>query len=152
VSDKDGDGVPDAKDNCPEVTGSAEQQGCPEAQKVAITDDRIEIKETVLFKTASGTVRDVSYGLLEQVANVLKAHPEIGKVRVDGHTDDRGDAAKNKELSLRRAKAVVKFLVEKGVPAERLTAEGHGEEAPLAGNESEAGREKNRRVEFVIQR
>lgn len=74
----------------------------------------------------------------------------IKKVRVEGHTDDRGDAARNLVLSSRRAKAVQGWLVEHGVAQQRLEAQGFGADRPIASNERSAGRAKNRRVGFVI--
>jgi outer membrane protein OmpA-like peptidoglycan-associated protein len=81
---------------------------------------------------------------------VLGAHPEITRVRVEGHTDDQGDDAYNKRLSQRRAEAVVAYLARKGVARDRLEPMGFGEERPKAPNASKEGRATNRRVELVI--
>lgn len=88
--------------------------------------------------------------MLDNVAQVLSAHPEIKRVNIEGHTDNVGDAAKNKDLSDRRAKAVVKYLASKGVDAARLNGVGFGAERPVADNATDAGRANNRRVDFVI--
>ena len=87
---------------------------------------------------------------LREVARVLTVHPEIERMRVEGHTDDRSTEQYNLNLSQRRAEAVVDFLVEQGVARERLVAQGIGEGQPIADNKTASGRSKNRRVEFVF--
>ena len=72
------------------------------------------------------------------------------KVRVEGHTDNKGNDKKNKELSQTRAEAVVAYLVDHGVEASRMVAEGFGEENPIADNKTKEGREENRRVEIHV--
>jgi outer membrane protein OmpA-like peptidoglycan-associated protein len=91
-----------------------------------------------------------SFPLLNNVADVIKSHPDITKVQVEGHTDSRGNDDANQSLSERRAQSVVKYLISRGVAAERLTAVGFGESKPIADNNTNAGRSTNRRVEFVI--
>ena len=91
-----------------------------------------------------------SYKLLDNVAAVIKSHPEITLMRVEGHTDDRGNDAKNQTLSEKRAESVVKYLVKKGVERGRLEPQGFGESKPIADNNTNEGRSTNRRVEFVI--
>jgi outer membrane protein OmpA-like peptidoglycan-associated protein len=87
---------------------------------------------------------------LNQVANVLKNHPELLKLEVEGHTDDRGPAAMNTRLSLARARAVVQALMRRGVSPTRLVAKGAGPSRPVADNRTSQGRERNRRVEFRV--
>ncbi|HYG66893.1 MAG TPA: OmpA family protein, partial [Anaeromyxobacteraceae bacterium] len=87
---------------------------------------------------------------LDAIAGILEAHPEIGRIRVEGHTDDVGSAAYNKDLSQRRAESVVSALAARGVPRERLVPVGYGFERPVASNATALGRAKNRRVEFTI--
>src|SRR5690606_24891399 len=89
--------------------------------------------------------------VLEAVAKVLSEHPEIKRVRVEGHTDNRGAAALNKRLSAARAASVVGWLTKHGIDKERLTSEGFGPDRPIATNQDEAGRSLNRRVEFHIE-
>lgn len=149
-TDKDGDGVVDRLDNCPEEPGQAKNQGCKKPQLVVITPDKLEIRERVHFRTNSAQVRGRSRELLDNVARVLLAHPEIEEVRVEGHTDDRGPEDENQELSRRRADSVMSYLIEQGVPAERLVAKGFGESDPVESNETRAGRAANRRVELHI--
>lgn len=150
-TDRDGDGVVDRLDNCPDEAGTAENQGCVARQQVQITEGRLVILDKVYFATNRDTIQSRSFRLLDNVARVLNAHPEIQRVRVEGHTDDRGDDAKNLELSQRRAEAVVEYLVTRGsVARERLDARGFGETAPLESNDTPTGRANNRRVEFNL--
>ena len=88
--------------------------------------------------------------MLENIARVLTAHPEIAKVRVEGFTDNVGKADQNQKLSDARAASVVAFLVKEGIAAERLEAIGHGQDNPIADNKTAKGRATNRRVEFNI--
>ena len=84
------------------------------------------------------------------VSGILKERDDIRKVEVQGHTDADGDDTHNLELSQARAEAVVAYLVKKGIAADRLTAKGYGETKPLVPNDSKANKQKNRRVQFVI--
>jgi outer membrane protein OmpA-like peptidoglycan-associated protein len=148
--DRDGDTVVDRLDNCPDEKGTPENAGCAAKQLVVIKADKLEILDKVFFATGKDVIQKKSFGLLDNVASVLNAHPEIKHVRVEGHTDNAGDAAKNKDLSTRRAASVVKYLVGKGVLAERLVSEGFGQDRPIADNATADGKAQNRRVEFVI--
>ena len=110
-------------------------------------------REQVEFKTGSaalaadaGTAR-----ILDAVLDVLQKHPEIKKVRVEGHTDNQGTAANNKTLSAQRADTVVKWLSGKGIDKSRLSSQGFGQEKPIADNKTAEGRKINRRVEFHIE-
>lgn len=148
--DRDGDTVVDRLDNCPDEPGPPENGGCAKKQLVVLTDAKIEIKDKVFFKTNSDVIEKKSFALLDNVAAVLQAHPELAKIRVEGHTDNVGDAAYNKDLSGRRAASVRKYLMGKGVLETRLDSAGFGMEKPIAPNDNEAGRSQNRRVEFLI--
>jgi outer membrane protein OmpA-like peptidoglycan-associated protein len=83
---------------------------------------------------------------------VLKNHPEIVKLRVEGHTDSQGSSSSNLTLSQARAQAVLTYLTNAGVPADRLSSEGYGEDRPLDKRETRAAWEKNRRVELMVER
>ncbi|MHA7631517.1 OmpA family protein [Corallococcus sp. M7] len=151
-ADNDGDAVADAVDNCPMVPGPATNQGCPAKQKqlVVITHDRLEIREKVYFASGKARVLPRSFKLLEQVASVINAHPELKRILVEGHTDSRGRPETNRTLSQQRASAVVQFLETRGVSTVRLMAVGRGPDVPVASNNTASGRELNRRVEFHI--
>ncbi|HEY1087181.1 MAG TPA: OmpA family protein, partial [Archangium sp.] len=153
LKDRDEDTVEDARDNCPDVKGLVDNQGCPAAERqlVIITQDKLVISDKIYFATAKATILPVSFPLLNQVAQVLRTHPEIPLVTVEGHTDDQGSAKLNRKLSLNRAKAVVAYLVHQGVDASRLNAMGFGPDRPADTNKTDAGRANNRRVEFIIE-
>lgn len=150
--DEDGDGVVDRFDACRTVKGPATNQGCPatERQLVVITRERLVIRDKVYFASGKAVVLPRSAALLAQIARVLKEHPEIERVSVDGHTDDRGDRQMNQKLSEARAAAVRETLVAAGVAKERISSRGFGPDQPVQPNATPAGREANRRVEFVI--
>ncbi len=150
--DKDNDGVPDDKDKCPDIPGKADLDGCPPPtpQKVKLTADKIEILEMVFFETNKAVIKKESFGILDDVAKVLRDNAFIKKLRVEGHTDSTGDAKKNMVLSQKRAEAVREYLIGQGVAADRLVAEGFGPTRPIADNKTKEGKAQNRRVEFVI--
>ena len=120
-------------------------------QRVTVTASKLELQEKVYFDTGKATIKPASFGLLDEVAQVLVAHPEVKKVRIEGHTDASGSAATNTKLSQARADAVRSYLVGKGVAADRLSAKGYGPAKPIADNKTAEGREANRRVEFMIE-
>ena len=150
--DRDGDGVPDRIDNCPDEPGTVENQGCMDPQLVRIGADRIEILEKIFFKTGSAKLQKRSWALLDQVAQVLLAHPEIKVVRVEGHTDSTGKLNFNMRLSKARADTVVRYLVGRGgVAKERLMSEGFGPTRPVVPDaRTREELAQNRRVEFHI--
>jgi len=149
-SDRDKDGIVDSEDACPDAPGSKNEDpkknGCPEAR---IEAGEIKIIEQIKFRTGSTQILPESDSILTAVAKILSDNPEI-KVRVEGHTDNRGSAAMNMALSSRRAASVVSWLVKHGIEPQRLTSKGHGLSRPVASNATEAGRQNNRRVEFHI--
>jgi outer membrane protein OmpA-like peptidoglycan-associated protein len=154
--DRDKDGIPDHLDKCPDepetINGVKDDDGCPDKGKVVVivTKEKIEIKETVFFDTGKATIQRRSNSLLDQVAQVLQANPQITKTSVQGHTDSQGNDDTNFKLSQDRADSVKSYLIGKGVDPARLESEGFGETKPIADNKSSAGRAQNRRVEFVI--
>jgi outer membrane protein OmpA-like peptidoglycan-associated protein len=148
--DRDRDGVVDRLDECPDLAGPKDNRGCPLKGAAKLEGDRITLAETVYFETARAVIQQRSFALLDNVATILKTHPEIGRVRVEGHTDSVGKRAYNVALSRRRAEAVVKALVARGVTAERLVSEGVGPDRPVADNATAEGRARNRRVELRV--
>ncbi|HZJ70273.1 MAG TPA: OmpA family protein, partial [Planctomycetota bacterium] len=117
--DRDGDAIVDRLDNCPDEPGDARYQGCLQPQLVQITRERIELLDRVYFESGKANVLERSHPLLDSVASVLAAHPEITTIEVRGHTDDRGSDDFNMRLSQKRAELVVAYLVGKGVAQDR---------------------------------
>jgi len=141
--DSDGDGVVDALDKCPTVYAQT-ADGCPPAAAPA---PKILTLEGVNFDNNEAILRLDAYPALDRAAASLKEWGDV-KVEVAGHTDDRSTDEYNLELSQRRAEAVRAYLIGKGISADRLTAKGYGESKPIADNDTEEGRFKNRRVEL----
>jgi OOP family OmpA-OmpF porin len=111
---------------------------------------KIAISEKIRFRLGSFEILEDSFHVLDHVAQVMKDNPEIKRVEVQGHTDHFGSMRRNMYVSRERAKAVRRYLIEQGVAPTRLDARGYGPNQPVADNETAEGREKNRRVEFVI--
>ena len=153
--DRDEDGVSDADDRCPDVAGVVGRYsgptGCPRERVVLDEKSQsLRILEEVRFETGRAVVEAGSIGVLEEVARMISAHPEIDKVRVEGHTDDVGSQRINLALSQNRAEAVVRQLVDAGVAPARLVALGYGGAKPIADNTSPENRARNRRVVFKV--
>ncbi len=153
--DNDKDGVPEcpadvARDKCPDQPAPGTIDGCPQKYTlIVVTEQKIELKQTVFFDTNKATIKKVSFELLNQVAQAMADNPTI-QVRIEGHTDSQGNDAFNLKLSQRRAESVRTYLVKKGVADDRMVPQGYGETIPIADNRTSAGRAENRRVEFVI--
>lgn len=150
--DRDKDGVLNDVDACPDAPGPRSQDprtsGCP---RVSIKNAQIQILEQPKFDLNQAVVKKESDSLLSDVVSVMNDHMEIKHVTVEGHTDSAGSSELNKELSRRRAEAVVKWLVDHGVSLSRLSARGMGKDEPIMPNDTDAGRAANRRVEFHIE-
>ena len=112
--------------------------------------EKIDIPEKIQFDTGKATLKKVSFKVLDHVAKVMTDRPGVKKVQIEGHTDSVGDAERNRVLSQARAQSVMEYLVKKGIAATRLVAKGYGPDKPIGPNETEVGREANRRVEFII--
>ena len=154
--DTDKDGILDAVDQCPAepetFNGFEDTDGCPDVlpTRVKLTQTKIEILEKVFFETNKAVIKPVSYAVLNEVADVVKAVKRIKHLEVQGHTDNQGAAKYNADLSQRRAEAVRVYLMSRGVEPARLSAKGFGEQKPIQGNDTPAGRATNRRVDFLI--
>jgi outer membrane protein OmpA-like peptidoglycan-associated protein len=152
--DNDLDGILDEEDLCPNdaevFNGEKDEDGCPDNVLAVLATEEIVILEKLYFSSGKAALLRRSFPVLAAVASVLEANPNVGRVRVEGHTDDVGDAAYNRELSQRRAEAVRARLVKAGIARSRLVAEGYGESRPVTNNESPEGRARNRRVVFAI--
>jgi OOP family OmpA-OmpF porin len=165
--DSDGDGVPDYLDKCPDTPQGApvDAEGCPldsDGDGVADYLDQCPgtpkgatvnsvgcwaFEGVVLFDFAKYEIKPEAYSLLDEAVSVLKKNPEI-VVEIQGHTDNIGSGAYNQKLSENRAKAIVDYLVDHGIASYRLTAKGYGFTQPVASNDTEEGRARNRRVEL----
>jgi len=133
--DNDKDGIADADDKCPNeaetYNGNDDDDGCPDGKEtVIITETEIRILEKVFFDGGKASISKKSFGLLDTVATVLKQNPKITGLRIEGHTDDRGNDETNMKLSTERAEAVRNYLVEQGIDLARLEAKGFGEDQP----------------------
>lgn len=149
--DRDKDSIVNEQDACPDEAGKADpdpkKNGCPSG---AVVGDQIVMMEPVLFKTGSSVILPASDAVLQKVLATIKKLPDANRYRVEGHTDNRGNAAMNKTLSKARAASVVKWMTKNGIDANRLDAAGFGQDRPIASNDTDEGRQRNRRVEFHI--
>jgi OmpA-OmpF porin, OOP family len=168
--DTDADSVEDAKDRCPMVAGKPEFEGCPDAKtlkaiikveekkareeaelakklqldaKKAVLDFKVE---SVLFESNSAVIQLQYQSVLDEVANVMAKNPDY-KLQLLGHTDSKGTKEHNQKLSEERAKACLEYLQSRGVTTSRISLRGFGDILPAADNQTEAGRQRNRRVE-----
>jgi OOP family OmpA-OmpF porin len=148
ILDSDNDGVEDSVDRCPQLAeGPGGKFGCPLAH---IQGNKILILEAVNFATDQDVILSESYPILEEVSQVMKAHPEIQRLLIEGHTDSRAGEAYNLDLSKRRAASVRTYLQDSGVAAGRMCSQGFGQSRPVGANDTEEGMARNRRVEFTI--
>jgi len=136
--DSDGDGVIDDRDRCPGTKAGArvDANGC-----------EVVTLKGVNFANNSAELNAEAMAVLDQAAAGLQRRGDI-KVEVAGHTDNRGSAQLNRDLSQRRAESVMRYLVSKGANAANLSARGYGPDSPVADNKTSAGRAENRRVEL----
>jgi len=136
--DDDGDGILNSVDQCPDSPKGTRVNnvGCP--------FDRTLLLQGVKFETNKDTLLPESLPILENAIATLKRYPEV-KIEVQGHTDSRGSDAYNMDLSARRAATVLKYLKDGGV-TNQLTSRGYGESDPIASNDTDEGRQQNRRV------
>lgn len=157
--DADQDGIldpPDGPDQCPTqaetYNGITDEDGCPDAEALVVRSGTdIRILEQVNFRTNRDEIVGArSFAVLDAVVSLLRAMPNITAVDVQGHTDDRGAAEHNRDLSFRRAASVRRYLIAHGVAEARLEAHGFGPDCPLQPGRSRDARRANRRVQFLI--
>lgn len=161
TADSDGDGVPNAEDACPKDKGAAtgdantanvaNTKGCP--KYVRVTETAIEMSSPIQFRVLKNDMAPLDPSaepILTEVRDAIAQHPELLKLEVQAHTDDSGDKKFNETISTARAEAVRKWLVDHGVPADKLTAKGYGPSKPIADNKTAAGRAKNKRIQIVV--
>jgi type IX secretion system PorP/SprF family membrane protein len=146
--DTDGDGVNDNEDECPKTAGTIDNKGCPVIEKKdqEVVDMAVKNLE---FKTNQAVIQQVSLPSLNTLAEKLK-QKETWILNLAGHTDNVGDDDANMVLSKNRVETVKNYLVSKGISELRIKTNYFGETKPLSDNNTPEGRQKNRRVEFVI--
>lgn len=134
--DSDKDGIVDSKDNCSDTPAGAtvDSRGC-------------WVIKDLYFETGDSAIKARSLKNLDEVVRVMEKNPDL-KLEVQGYTDNQGSAEFNRELSEKRAQAVRRYIVSKGVDKDRISAKGYGIENPAASNDTAEGRAKNRRVEL----
>ncbi len=120
----------------------------PSVPQVQAQLQQILLDRTIEFETARAVLTPASDTVLEEIRAVLAQAPQLS-VRIEGHTDNVGDPATNRSLSLARAQAVVDWLAERGIPRQRLVADGFGPDRPVADNNTVEGRARNRRVNIT---
>ena len=155
-ADADGDGVCDGLDVCPNTPRGykVDAHGCP----IEVSDMEVELLDTgmirlenIEFETRKAVLKPVSIARVEEAARVLQQYPQL-RVEIGGHCDNRGSKAMNDTLSDSRARAVLGYLKTNfaAIPADQYSAKGYGFSRPIAPNATDAGRARNRRVEFKV--
>jgi OOP family OmpA-OmpF porin len=115
-----------------------------------LVGDCIDRRERVYFATNQGEILSASAILLQDVIEIIKAHSELTKVRIEGHTNSRGSAAYNLDRSTRRAASVRQYLIDRGISERRLVSEGFDEAQPLDDRQVAQAWTQNRRVDFFV--
>lgn len=146
--DTDKDSIYDYEDLCPTIAGVKENKGCPEIKR-EIRNILNKAMQGIQFENGKAVIKKNSYQILDDIAQIFIDNPTY-IIEVQGHTDNVGQYEYNIDLSDRRAHAVRTYLINKGVPATRISAHGYGPDVPMDTNETAEGRAKNRRVEFKI--
>ena len=152
IPDTDGDGILDPQDQCisePETrNGFQDTDGCPDEVPKEI-EKFSGVIEGIFFDTDKDTIKAKSETVLNEALDVLKKFPEL-RVEISGHTDSRGGREHNVDLSQRRADAVKQWMIDHGIEGSRMTTRGAGPDEPIDSNETKAGRDRNRRIEFKL--
>jgi outer membrane protein OmpA-like peptidoglycan-associated protein len=153
--DRDGDGVPDAEDACPDEPGvrtdDPKTNGCPAPKaEIRLENERILFDEVILFDLDSPRVRHASWPILQKLADFINKNPAIVEVSIEGHADATGTKEHNVVLSRQRAESVRAMLVKFGVDGARLKAEAFGRSKLKV--ETTHAEAQNRRVEFWVTR
>lgn len=149
AADRDEDGIADTADECPEKPGPPSTQsgwhGCPPAR---MGEENVELLQHIEFEFGTAKLRSDAYPILRAVRDLLRNHPELQKVEVEGHTDELGPRELNMRLSEQRARGVMHWLILHGIDERRLSFKGHGPDQPLSADDSADGRAHERRVDF----
>lgn len=152
--DNDEDGILDIDDKCPNepevVNEYQDEDGCPDQNPVFVIQNPPPIIPRVYFAPKKADIPKEAKALLKEIVVVLKEHPEIERVLIEGHSDSQGSAKQKQKISEERARVVADFLIAQGVEPSRLVPVGYGDDCPIADNKTKEGREKNRRVELRV--
>jgi outer membrane protein OmpA-like peptidoglycan-associated protein len=135
--------------NSEAATVRREQEIAQGARQGSVDVLNVTFKSDYLFATNSATLLPGAQPEIQRIANVLRQYPETN-IQIAGHTDSTGNEVYNQQLSERRAEAVRTALIGMGVESPRMTTMGYGESMPIASNNTESGRQQNRRVEVRI--
>ncbi len=154
--DSDGDSIPNAQDGCPDTPCLAivDKGGCsPDPEVLAETDaadetGKIWILENILFDFNKQHIKPQYHHIIDTIIEAIQKKPTL-HIAIHGHTDNLGSEEYNLELSENRARAVMEYMIEKGLPKEKLSIKGFGFSKPKMSNSTAKGREANRRVEIV---
>lgn len=155
ILDDDADGVPNFEDKCPTEKGSYKNKGCPEKmvltvpKKQSIDQEIAQYTRDLEFGFGRSQIKPSTYVQLNAIVALLNKYPHA-RLLITGHTDNMGDAQKNKQLSLDRATFVKTYFVQQGVVASRLQVIGKGDSEPIASNQTVEGRSKNRRIDMKV--
>lgn len=147
--DTDEDTIADVDDRCPTIKGVPEHGGCPPPPPIEVVKKFTGVMKGITFERDKDVIRKTSFKTLDEAVTVLNEYPQIRLV-IEGHTSSEGTREHNLDLSDRRAKSVKQYLIDKGIGADRIDTQGFGPDVPVADNRTEAGRAKNRRIEFKI--
>jgi outer membrane protein OmpA-like peptidoglycan-associated protein len=146
--DTDGDGVADKDDKCVDRPGPVDNAGCPKVAEV-VKKKLAYAAKAIQFEVGKDVIRAVSFAQLDEVVKILNEYTDY-EMLIEGHTDNTGKVDKNQLLSQKRAEAVKKYFMQKGIDASRMTATGFGDTKPLATNTTAINKAKNRRVELNL--
>ncbi len=130
------------------MAGTRANQGCPEIEE-AVKEKVNYAANNIYFVTASYKLLSKSYKGLDEVVKILKDNPDM-YIDIEGHTDNVGTDEYNQALSDNRANSVKQYFISKGIDEKRITSKGFGESAPVADNNTAAGRQQNRRVVMTL--
>lgn len=147
--DGDDDKIANLDDLCPNIPGLAEHKGCPPPPPEEVVKKFSGVMQGITFERNKDVIRKTSFAILDEAVQVMKDYPQI-KLMIEGHTSSEGKRELNLDLSDRRAKSVEQYMIDKGIDADRIDTKGFGPDVPIAKNNTEANRAKNRRIEFKI--
>ena len=150
--DNDNDGILDVDDKCPNeaetLNGFEDEDGCPDKKPEIVFETKAPIiLDGVNFASGSSELSYDTKKVLGKVVRTLNDYPEMN-LEINGYTDNTGSLKFNMKISKQRAESVRNYLINQGVQADRLTANGYGPENPMTSNNTKEGRAKNRRIEF----